>query len=71
VDVGMTFAFRQSYAFQQWFFGWFVVTLPVTVFLQLAVVLWLIGKKIPTMIDNNYKHLNKADNLRSLRRVAT
>ena len=63
------FTFEHSFAFQQWFFKWFVLTLPATVLLQLAVVLWLIGKKIPTMIDNNYKHLNKADNLHSLRRV--
>ena len=70
VDAATSFAFRHSFAFQQWFFDWFVITLPVTVFLQLAAVLWLIAKKIPTMIDNNYKHLNKADNLRSLRRVA-
>jgi len=39
-------------------------------FAQLWIVLWLIGTKIPTMIDNSYKHLNRADNLRSLRRVA-
>jgi len=70
VDVAMTFVFGRSMAFQQWFFDWFFITLPLTVGLQLWVVLWLIGTKIPTMIDNNYKHLNKADNLRSLRRVS-
>lgn len=70
VDLAMTAAFVRSFAFQQWFFEWFAITLPVTVALQLWAVLWLIGTKIPTMIDNNYKHLNKADNLRSLRRVA-
>jgi hypothetical protein len=30
---------------------------------------WLVGRKIPTMIDNAYRHLNKADNLRRLPRV--
>jgi hypothetical protein len=70
VDLAMARAFAWSYDFQRLFFDWFAVTLPLTVFLQLAVVLWLIGVKIPTMIDNNYKHLNRSDNLRSLRRVA-
>jgi hypothetical protein len=70
VDLAMTWAFLRWMAFQQWFFEWFPITLPVTVGLQLWAVLWLIGTKIPTLIDNNYKHLNKSDNLRSLRRVA-
>jgi hypothetical protein len=56
--------------FQEWFFRWFAITLPLTVALQLWAVLWLIGKKIPTMIDNAYKHLNRSDNLRSLARTA-
>lgn len=68
VDAVMTFLFARWFAFQQWFFACFAVTLPLTVILQLAIVLWLIGSKIPTMIDNNYRHLNRADNLRSLRR---
>jgi hypothetical protein len=68
-DIGLTAAFTRSEAFAEWFFKLFAVTLPATVALQLWVVLWLIGTKIPTMIDNAYKHLNKADNLRSLRRV--
>jgi len=69
VDFGMTAVFTRWMDFAQWFFNWFIVTLPATVALQLWIVLWLIGTKIPTMIDNAYKHLNKADNLRSLRRV--
>lgn len=69
-DLALTGLFIRSYAFQQWFFRWFALTLPVTVAVQLAIVLWLISAKIPTMIDNAYKHLNKADNLGSLRRVA-
>lgn len=69
VDIAMTAVFTRWTDLAQWFFNWFVITLPATVALQLWVVLWLIGTKIPTMIDNAYKHLNKADNLRSLRRV--
>jgi hypothetical protein len=68
VEHVLAFAFRAD-ALQEWFFRYFAVTLPVTIVLQLCVVIWLVGKKIPTMIDNAYRHLNKADNLRSLRRA--
>lgn len=71
VEAGMTLAFSRSFPFQEWFFRWFAVTLPATLALQLWAVLWLIGEKIPTMIDNSYRHLNRTDNLRSLRRVAS
>jgi len=68
VEAGLAVAFRWS-AFQEQFFRYFALTLPVTIVLQLCAVVWLVGKKIPTMIDNAYRHLNKADNLRSLRRA--
>jgi peptidase M28-like protein len=68
VEHGLSLAFRWS-AFQELFFRYFGVTLPLTIVLQLWAVIWLVGKKIPTLIDNAYRHLNKADNLRSLRRV--
>jgi peptidase M28-like protein len=68
VEAAMAQAFRWP-AFQELFFRFFAATLPLTIVLQLWVVVWLVGKKIPTMIDNAYRHLNKADNLRSLRRV--
>jgi hypothetical protein len=71
VDWLLTQVFIAFPEFAMWFFDWLVLTLPVTVLAQLAVALWLIGTKIPTMIDNAYKHLNKADNLRSLKRVAS
>lgn len=68
VEVVLGLAFRWA-AFQELFFRYFALTLPLTIVLQLAAVVWLVGKKIPTMIDNAYRHLNKADNLRSLRRA--
>jgi hypothetical protein len=68
VEGAMALAFRWP-AFQEVFFRYFAFTLPATIALQLWVVVWLIGKRIPTMIDNAYRHLNRADNLRSLRRV--
>jgi len=68
VEHGLALAFGWS-AFQELFFRYFALTLPLTIVLQLGAVIWLVGKKIPTLIDNAYRHLNKADNLRSLRRV--
>ncbi len=68
VEAALAVAFRSS-AFQEQFFRYFAITLPASIVLQLCVVVWLVGKKIPTMIDNAYRHLNKADNLRSLRRT--
>jgi hypothetical protein len=68
VEAALALAFRWS-AFQEQFFRYFALTLPLTIGIQLWAVIWLVGKKIPTMIDNAYRHLNKADNLRSLRRV--
>jgi hypothetical protein len=68
VEAAMAQAFRWP-ALQEVFFRYFAFTLPATIVFQLWVVVWLVGKKIPTMIDNAYWHLNKADNLRSLRRV--
>ena len=68
VEVALGLAFHWP-AFQEQFFRYFAFTLPLTIVLQLGVVVWLVGKKIPTLIDNAYRHLNKADNLRSLRRV--
>jgi len=69
VDIVLNYAFRHSMLFQEWFFRWFPLTLPATIFLQLWLLLWLIATKLPTMIDNNYRNLNKADNLGSLRRI--
>jgi len=68
VEAILALAFRWP-AFQEQFFRYFALTLPLTIVLQLGVVVWLVGKKIPTLIDNAYRHLNKADNLRSLRRT--
>ncbi|MGH9556765.1 MAG: hypothetical protein ACRD2Y_13190, partial [Terriglobales bacterium] len=70
-DMALMFVFGRFTGFAEWFFDWFTITLPLTVIVQLSVLLWLIGTRIPTMIDNAYRHLNKADNLRSLSRVSS
>jgi hypothetical protein len=68
VEAALAFAFRWS-AFQELFFRYFAVAVGLAIVGQLAVVVWLVGKKIPTMIDNAYRHQNRADNLRSLLRA--
>jgi hypothetical protein len=70
VEAVLALAFRWA-AFQELFFRYFVIAFALTLVLQIAAVIWLVGKKIPTMIDNAYRHLNKADNLRSLMRVGS
>jgi len=69
VGFGLTFVLTRLPAFAEFFFRFFPVTLPLVVLGQMAILLWLIGRKLPAVIDNNYRHLNKADNLVSLRRV--
>ena len=69
VEAVLGLAFRWD-AFQELFFRYFAFNLALAIVLQMAAVVWLIGRKIPTMIDNAYRHLNRADNLRSLRRAA-
>lgn len=69
VSLGLTFALTRLPLLAEWFFRYFVVTLPLVVLAQMAILLWLIGRKLPAIIDNHYRHLNKADNLVSLRRV--
>jgi peptidase M28-like protein len=52
-----------------WFFDHLLLTLPLVMILQVATVLLLISRWVPTWIDNAYRHENGADNLGSLRRV--
>jgi hypothetical protein len=61
-------AFRWA-AFQELFFAWFWITMPATLVGQIILVVWLVGSKLPAMADDSYKHLSRADNLLSLRRV--
>jgi hypothetical protein len=67
VEWALGLAFRWA-AFQQVFFDWFVLTMPLTLVAQIWAVVWLVGVKLPAMADNSYKHLSRADNLGSLRR---
>ncbi len=57
--------------FGTWFFAYAALTIPVLIAGQVAVTLYLMMRRIPTWIDNAYRHENRADNLGSLRRVAS
>jgi hypothetical protein len=70
VESALSLAFRWA-AFQDLFFEWFRVTVPLVLVGQIWAVVWLVGTKLPAMADNSYKHLNRADNLGSLRRRET
>ena len=67
VEQALALAFRWD-AFQQVFFEWFWVGAMAVLVGQIALVVWLVGTRLPAMADNSYKHLSRADNLGSLRR---
>jgi len=70
VGRGLELAVQRFTDFGVWFFehGW--LTIPVLLASQTGVTLYLMMKRIPTWIDNAYRHDSRADNLSSLRRVA-
>jgi hypothetical protein len=37
---------------------------------QIGLLFYLMVRRIPTWIDNNYRHDNRSDNMGSLRRLA-
>ena len=46
-----------------------LLTLVAVVAVEIAILLYMMARRIPTWIDNAYRHENRADNLGSLRRV--
>ena len=69
VSEALNFTFARSFTFQNWFFDWAPITIPLVLFLQLALLVRLMARDIPTWIDNSYRHENRADNMGSLRRL--
>jgi hypothetical protein len=55
--------------FQRVFFRWFWLTLPATLVAQVMMVVYLVAVRMPALADRSYSHLNRADNLLSLRRT--
>ncbi len=69
VSLALEFVLVRSYVFQEWFFRLSWVTIPLVLLFQVAVLVYLMARRIPTWIDNHYKHENRADNMGSLRRL--
>ncbi len=62
-------AFDLSPRFAIWVASHTTVTLVAVVVTELAILLYLMTRRIPTWMDNGYRHENRADNLGSLKRV--
>ncbi len=69
MSEGLAVVFEASPAFRDWFWEYPLVTIPLLLFLQIGLLVYLMAWPIPTWIDNNYRHENRADNMSSLRRV--
>jgi hypothetical protein len=62
-------AFTRWPACEEWFFHYTWLTIPLMLFIQIGALVYLMARRIPTWIDNNYRHANRADNMGSLRRM--
>lgn len=62
-------AFNLSTPFALWVAAHTGLTLVVVVLVEIAILLYMMARRIPTWIDNGYRHENRADNLGSLRRI--
>lgn len=69
MSEGLAVVFEASPTFRDWFWEYPLVTIPLLLFLQIGLLVYLMAWPIPTWIDNNYRHENRADNMSSLRRV--
>ncbi|MBI2403431.1 MAG: hypothetical protein HYV20_12010, partial [Gemmatimonadetes bacterium] len=70
VDWGFSLGFTLWPAFAVWFGRHAAFAMAAVVILELALLVYLMARRIPTWIDNAYRHENRADNLGSSRRVA-
>jgi hypothetical protein len=70
LDVAFSVLFALWPASAVWFAGHAVPAMVGIVILELALLVYLMARRIPTWVDNGYRHENRADNLGSLRRVA-
>ncbi len=65
----LNWGFAHSFTFQTWFFRFPWLTIPLMLIVQVGALLYLMVRAMPTWIDNNYRHDNRADNMGRLRRV--
>lgn len=69
VDWGFSLIFGLRPASAVWFAGHAAPAMAAVVILELALLVYLMARRVPTWVDNAYRHENRADNLGSLRRV--
>ena len=67
--MGLDASFDLSPRFAVWVATHTVLTLVAIVTIEIALLLYMMARRIPTWIDNAYRHENRADNLGSLKRV--
>lgn len=70
-NLAMNLAFEAYGQLAIWFFQAAWLSFPATVLAEFALIAWLFAAGIPAWIDNSYRHLNRADNLMSLKRART
>ncbi len=70
VDWGFSLGFALWPAFAVWFAQHATFAMTAVVILELALLVYLMARRVPTWVDNAYRHANRGDNLGSLRRVA-
>jgi hypothetical protein len=69
LDVAFSLLFTLWPASAVWFAGHATPAMVGIVILELALLVYLMARRIPALVDNAYRHENRADNLGSLRRV--
>ncbi len=62
-------SFDLSPRFAVWVATHTALTLVAVVTIEIAILLYMMARRIPTWIDNAYRHENRADNLGSLKRI--
>ncbi len=70
IGWGFDRAFDRWPRFALWVADHIALTEAAIIVTEMVVLLYLMARRIPTWIDNGYKHENRADNLDSLRRVS-
>lgn len=70
IGWGFDRAFDAWPRFALWVAGHIALTGILVIAAELVILLYLMARRIPTWIDNGYKHENKGDNQGSLRRVS-
>ncbi|MGH9260525.1 MAG: hypothetical protein ACRD08_11615, partial [Acidimicrobiales bacterium] len=69
VSWGFDVTFERWPTFGLWVAGHTTLTLTLVLVVEVTILLHLMARRIPAWIDNGYRHVSRADNLGSLRRI--